>query len=255
MSALNLERVRSVRPQNELHYFASVNSTMTVAAALIEDGAPHNTVVIAEEQTAGIGRLGRSWISEEHAGIYASTVLRLPLPPAQLPIASLLIGLAAAEAIQTATELACDLRWPNDVLIDEHKVAGILPQLVNQSVIAGVGINVNNRGFPPGLRTPATSLYLASGRLQSRETVLIRLLEALETFSDLLIQKGPDAILRAFTAASTYVWNRRVITEENGARGVTAGLDQYGFLLLRSDDGQLQRVSSGGVRPDRLSSS
>ncbi|HEX4167314.1 MAG TPA: biotin--[acetyl-CoA-carboxylase] ligase [Bryobacteraceae bacterium] len=250
MSALDIERVRNARPQNEFHYFPSVGSTMTVAALLVADGAPHNTVVVADEQTAGIGRLGRSWISEPSVGVYASILLRLPLPPAQLPVASLLVGLATAEAIQKATQLACDLRWPNDVLIGDRKVAGILPQLVNQCVIAGVGINVNNTVFPATLRTPATSLYLASGgQWQSREVVLIRLLQSLDVFAELLMEEGPDAILRAFTAASSYVVDRRVVTDENGARGVTAGLDEHGFLLLRSEDGQLHRVSSGSVRP------
>ena len=265
---LDLAGVRSLRPQNEFHYFRTIGSTMVEASRLAIAGAAHNTVVFAEEQTSGMGRLGRSWISEYAAGIYVSILLRLPLPPANLPVASLLVGLATAEAIEKSTQLACDLRWPNDVLINERKVAGVLPQLVGECVIAGIGINVNNQQFPPGLRTPATSLVLESangapdsatvlrefrkdgGHPQSREKILVHLLEALDTFSDLLIRSGTDAILRAFGAASTYVANRRIIVEENGLRGTTAGLDSHGFLLVRSPDGQTQRISSGGVRFD-----
>ncbi len=248
---LDIEKVRELRPQNKFHYLHTICSTMIEACQLASLGADPGTVVIADEQTNGIGRLGRSWISEIDAGIYSSVLLKLPLPPSRLPIASLLAGLAAAEAIEKSTSLACDLRWPNDVLIGERKVAGILTQLVDDYVVAGIGINVNNTAFPSGLRTPATSLLLSSsGRRQSRENLLVHLLDSLDTFSTLLTGQGSQAILRAFAAASSYVMNRRVIVEENGSHGVTQGLDEHGFLLVRSEAGSTQRVSSGGVRPD-----
>ncbi len=248
---LDIAAIRELRPENDIRYFPSVGSTMTEAAQLVEAGAPHGTVVIADEQLAGIGRLGRTWISEQDAGIYASIVLRLPLSPAELPLSSLLVGLATAEAIDKCTHLATDLRWPNDVLIGEQKVCGVLTQLHENCIVAGVGINVNNTSFPAGLRTPATSLLLAmGGRPQSREKLIGQLLESVDTFCKLLIEKGPEAILRAFTAASTYVIGRRVVAEENGVRGVTAGLDAQGFLLLSPDGGAMQRISSGGVRAD-----
>ncbi len=161
---LDMAAVRGLRPQNEFHYFKTIGSTMTEASRLAMAGADHGTVVIAEEQTRGIGRLGRSWISEYAAGIYMSVLLRLPLPPHNLPVASLLVGLATAEAIEKSTQLQCDLRWPNDVLIKERKVAGILPQLVNDCIVAGIGINVNNEHFPSNLRTPATSLLMGGTR-------------------------------------------------------------------------------------------
>ncbi len=248
--AFDILKLRELRPQNEFHYFQTIGSTMTEAARLASSGAAVGTVVIADEQTSGIGRLGRSWISEAEVGIYSSILLRLPLASGDLPLASLIIGLAAAEAIEKSAHEACDLRWPNDVLIGERKVAGILPHLVGDYVIAGIGINVNNTQLPSDLRTPATSLLLATGRSQSRENLLAALLASLDSFSDLLIKKGPEAILRAFAAASTYAINRRVIVEENGLRGVTDGLDEHGFLLVRSESGQVQRISSGGIRPD-----
>jgi BirA family biotin operon repressor/biotin-[acetyl-CoA-carboxylase] ligase len=236
-----VSQVEEARPQNALHYFASIGSTMTEAARLADEGAAHGTVVIADAQTAGIGRLGRNWISEAEAGIYCSILLRLKLPPAQLPVASLL---AVAEAIQKSTSLICDLRWPNDVLINDKKVCGILTQLVGTCIVAGIGINVNQREFEPGLRTPATSLFLESGAKQSRERVLIALLESLDTFGEL----ETPAILRAFSATSSYANGRRVTVEEGGQQGVTAGLDECGFLLLRTVDGHVQRLSAGGVR-------
>lgn len=247
---LDIERIRTARPQNEIHYFRAIGSTMNEAARLAGTGAPHGTVVLADEQTAGVGRMGRSWISPPDAGIYSSIVLRLPLSPASLPLAMLVLGLATAEAIESSTHLACDLRWPNDVLIRERKVAGILAQFIGSCIIAGIGINVNQESLPADLRTPATSLRLESGRIHSREQILIALLGSLDSFCAMLAAKGTKSILRAFTSASSYALNRRVVIEENGGKGTTAGLDENGFLLVRSDSGQIQRIATGGVRPD-----
>ncbi|MGA8026397.1 MAG: biotin--[acetyl-CoA-carboxylase] ligase [Bryobacteraceae bacterium] len=246
---LDVDTIRNLRPQNHIHYFSTVGSTMTEAARLAAADAPHGTVVLADEQTAGIGRLGRSWQSEAELGIYCSLVLRLPLPSSSLPVASLLLGLSTAEAIQKSTNVACDLRWPNDVLISERKVAGILTHLIEDCVIAGIGVNVNQTFFAADLRTPATSLRIQSdGRAQSREYLIVNLLDSLDTFCSMLIDEGPESILRAFVSASSYALNRRVIVEENGLRGVTAGLDSNGFLLVRSDSGHVERLAAGGVR-------
>jgi BirA family biotin operon repressor/biotin-[acetyl-CoA-carboxylase] ligase len=248
---LEIERICAARPQNQIHYFASTGSTMAEAARLAVAGAPHGTVVLADEQTAGMGRMGRSWHSPPGAGIYSSAVLRLSLSPANLPIAMLVLGLATAEAIQASTHLACDLRWPNDVLIRERKVAGILAQFTESCIVAGIGINVNHEALPQDLRTPATSLRIESGgRIYAREEIVISLLTALDSFCTMLISEGQESILRAFTSASSYVLNRRVVVEDNGGKGITAGLDENGFLLVRSDSGRVQRIAAGGVRPD-----
>ena len=249
---LDAARIRELRPQNIVHYFSSVPSTMTEAARLATEGSPHGTVVLAEEQTAGIGRLGRSWNSPSELGLYCSILLRLPLPPAHSPIASLMLGLSTAEAIEKAASLACDLRWPNDILINERKVAGILTHLVDSCIIAGIGVNVNQTSFPADLRTPAISLRIASdGQIQSREDLVVALLGSVDFFSSMLASEGTASILRAFTSASSYALNRRIVVEENGTKGVTAGLDENGFLLVQSDRGRLERIATGGVRPDR----
>jgi BirA family biotin operon repressor/biotin-[acetyl-CoA-carboxylase] ligase len=248
---LDIERVRRAHPGNVVHYYPTVASTMTEASALANSGAHHGTVVLADEQTAGIGRLGRSWVSHAGAGIYCSVLLRLKLKPGNLPIASLLLGLATAEAIQKSTQLVCDLRWPNDVLIAERKVAGILTHLTEGCIVAGIGINVNQLSFPEGLRTPATSLRIESGgREQSRESIIIHLLEEIDAFCAMLETAGPESVLRAFASASSYALHRRVVIEETGEKGTTAGLDTNGFLLVNLDRGKLERVASGGVRPD-----
>jgi BirA family transcriptional regulator, biotin operon repressor / biotin---[acetyl-CoA-carboxylase] ligase len=248
---LDVADLRAHRPQTEFHYFRSIDSTMREAVRLANAGAAHGTVVVADEQTAGVGRLGRSWHSETDAGIYCSILLRLPLIPTHFPVATLMLGLATAEAIEKATDLACDLRWPNDVLIDGRKTAGILAQLVDNCIVAGIGINVNHEQLPSDLRTPATSLRMASGgRMHSRETILVRLLESIDYFSDVLLNAGATAIVRAFAAASSYACNRRVVLEESGRHGTTAGLDDSGFLLIQFDGGDVERIAAGGVRPE-----
>jgi BirA family transcriptional regulator, biotin operon repressor / biotin---[acetyl-CoA-carboxylase] ligase len=247
---LDVQHVQRLRQQNHICYFPTIGSTMTEGARLAQEGAPHGTVVLAEEQTAGLGRLGRHWTSEAEVGIYSSILLRLPLPPHQFPLISLMLALATADAIQKSVPLTCDLRWPNDVLIQENKVAGILPQLVGACIVAGIGINVNNTVFEPGLRTPATSLKIATGGHDVlRETTLVNLLESIDVFSNMLINDGPQSILHAFVEASSYVVNRKVVVEDSGATGVTAGLDENGFLLIRSEKGTLERIAAGGVRP------
>jgi BirA family biotin operon repressor/biotin-[acetyl-CoA-carboxylase] ligase len=246
----DLSFIKQARPDTQVFYYQSVASTMTEAARLVHEGACAGTVVLAEEQTAGQGRLGRGWISEAGVGIYCSIILGLQLPPARFPIVSLLLGLATAAALERAANVKCDLRWPNDVLIEDRKVAGILPQLVDSWVVAGIGINVNNTQFPPGLRTLPISLKIArGGKDVPREKVLLELLNSIDEMTKLLEENGPDAILRAFTHASSYVSNRRVLIEDTGAVGVTAGLDENGFLLVRTNGGRLNRIAAGGIRP------
>ena len=114
----------------------------------------------------------------------------------------------------------------------------------------GIGINVNHLSFEPGLRTPATSLRIESnGRAQSREDLVVNLFEAIDTFCAMLGSQGPASILRAFTSASSYVVNRRVLIEESGSSGTTSGLDENGFLMIRYESGQTQRLAAGGIRP------
>src|SRR4029077_12787221 len=133
------------------------------------------TVAGAEEQTEGQGRLGRTWHSERDSGLYVSIVLRHLIPANTVPLVTLALGLAAAEAILKTTDLACDLRWPNDVLINGKKCAGILTQLEGPAVIAGIGVNVNHAKFPKELAELATSLRIAGGRTSPREQLLVDL--------------------------------------------------------------------------------
>lgn len=236
---------------SDIHRYASLPSTMLKAAELARAGCPDGAVVVAREQTAGQGRFGRSWHSEPDAGLYMSQVLRLKICPDSLPLVTLALGLATAEAIAEVGSVAPDLRWPNDVLLNGKKCAGILVQLHDGILITGVGVNVNHESFPPELEPIATSLRLATGRNFDPETLLTVLLRMTTEHIDTLMRSGRDPVLRAFTQASSYVRGRRIIVEQNGDDivGVTDGLDPQGFLILRRDDGRRTLVIAGGVRP------
>jgi len=247
----DIEWVRSRLPDRRIDWHPVIGSTMTEASRLAALGCESGTVAGAEEQTKGQGRLGRTWHSERYSGLYVSIVLRHRLPPHTVPLVTLALGLATAEAILKTTDLACDLRWPNDVLINNRKCAGILTQLEDSAVIAGIGINVNHGGFPQELHENATSLRLAGGRAYSREQLLVDLVSSVESFCTLLENEGREPILKMFSCMSSYVYGRRVDVDlaDSVVRGVTAGLNESGFLLLRGDDGEESIIVAGGVRP------
>jgi BirA family biotin operon repressor/biotin-[acetyl-CoA-carboxylase] ligase len=234
--------------EREIVRLATTSSTMKDAAALAAQGCAHGTAVIAEEQTAGIGRHGHSWHSEQGAGLYVSVVLRLP---ETTPILTLALGLATVDAIRNCTGVVCDLRWPNDVLAAQRKVVGIMVQMADSAAIAGIGINVNHTRFPPELADLATSLRIQTGRTVDKEVLLESLLASIDDCCEILRSGGNTALLKMFSTASSYVSGKRVKVDlgERTIEGVTVGLDDAGFLRVRRTDGVVETILSGGVRP------
>ena len=247
---LDLDSVRSRLPGREIHWLSTIDSTMREAARLAQEGCASGTVVGADEQTAGYGRYGRAWHSEADAGLYLTLILRLTMPPDSLPLVTLALGLAIAEAISETTGLTCDLRWPNDILVNGKKCCGILTQLDGAAILAGVGINVNHAAFPGELADIATSLRVAARRRCSREDVLAAILPSIDEHIALL-EEDRDALLEAFSQASSYVRGRQVAVDQEGTvlRGVTDGLTPGGFLIVRDREGRRHVVLAGGVRP------
>jgi BirA family biotin operon repressor/biotin-[acetyl-CoA-carboxylase] ligase len=248
---MDIKRVQSQLANHKIYWHPSVGSTMTEASRLAGEGCESGTVVGADEQTAGQGRYGRAWHSEPGAGLYVSVVLRNRFPADTLPVVTLALGLAASEAILKACDVSTDLRWPNDVLIQSKKCAGILTQLEGPAIIAGIGINVNHAAFPDELSAIATSLRIATGRVHSREQLLVELVLSVTSFCSLLEQQGREPVLKMFSRASSFVYGRRVYVDQGNAmlHGTTAGLDPSGFLMLRADDGKQSLILAGGVRP------
>lgn len=242
---------------NYLHHFYKIGSTNSAAMAAASEGIPEGSVFLAEEQTAGRGRGAHTWASERSVGIYCSTVLRPLLPPANVLVMSLAAGLAVRAAVaQVQPNLAPDLKWPNDVLIGGKKVCGILTEMNAEAtrvryLVVGVGINVNQASFPPELQTHATSLRLVTGSEWSRVELAAALLKSLDREYALLLagQDSRRSILKRFTEHSSWVYGKKVRMEENGStiEGVTEGLDDRGFLQVRTSQG-LQTIFSGTVR-------
>jgi BirA family transcriptional regulator, biotin operon repressor / biotin---[acetyl-CoA-carboxylase] ligase len=236
-----------------VHYFQT-DSTNHIAFGLAAQDAPHGTLVVAEEQTAGRGRLGREWYSEKSSGIYASIILRPPLPPAAAPILTLMAGVAAHAAVSASTGLPVDIRWPNDLLVNGRKVCGILTEMSAEldrlhAVVLGIGINVNHRQMPEELKEIATSLRIEGNRFYPRVKILAALLKELEKHYRLLLEAGNGAIAARWEAASSFARNKRVRVRTDGQtiQALTSGLDPTGALRLRRDDGREELLVSGEV--------
>jgi len=248
------------------HYFR-IGSTNLAAMEAAAAGAPEGTVLLAEEQTAGRGRAGHAWHSARSTGIYCSAILRPKLPPADALILSLMVGLAVRSAVAEVTGITPDLRWPNDLLLGDRKFCGVLIEMNAEVtrvryVVAGIGMNVNHAEFPDALREIATSLRVESGRGWSRVELTAALLKSLDReYRSVADAEGAPhlpgvggcgfdraELLRRFEAASSYSRGRRVHVEENGGfEGVTDGLDDRGFLRVKTANA-IRTVLSGGVR-------
>ncbi len=241
-----------------VHHFFRVGSTNSEAMQAAAAGAVEGSVYLAEEQASGRGRGGHSWTSPPSTGIYCSSVLRPTVSPADALLLSLIAGLSVARAVEEVTGMKPDLRWPNDVMIGDKKFCGILTEM-NAEVtrvryaVVGIGINVNQREFPPDLAEIATSLRIETGREWSRVELLASLLQSLDREYRAL-NAGELATIRAsilqrFEQVSSYARGKHVTVDEDGGyEGVTAGLDQRGFLLVDTGSG-VKTVLSGSVRP------
>lgn len=232
-----------------LHELGEVGSTQAVARDLAEARAPEGTVVTAEHQGAGRGRGGRSWLDRPGENLLMSVILRPPLLAVEVPQLALLAAVAVAEAVEAVTGLAPGIKWPNDLLLDERKFAGLLAEAAGDGsavsrVILGIGINVNQRVFPVDLAARATSLALAGGARVDRRRLRDAVLARLEHWYDIFLDHGfkpahPEWCRRAVTLG-------RTVTAA-GVAGTAAGLDHDGALLVRDADGRTHRIVAGEV--------
>jgi BirA family biotin operon repressor/biotin-[acetyl-CoA-carboxylase] ligase len=238
----------------KLHYSSVTGSTNSDAVAAARNRAPHGSVYFADEQIAGRGRGDHGWHSAAGEGLFVSVLLRPRFAAARLPLIPLAAGLAAAEAIDAAAALTVDLRWPNDLLIGPSKAGGILVEAHNEGgsisyAVVGIGINVHQQSFAPGLSTPATSLDIEAGRRISRQTVLLALLKSLEREVLALAEECSAELIRArVERVSTWVRGKSVeVHGPQACSGITAGLDEHGFLLVNTRAGVVT-VQTGGIR-------
>jgi BirA family biotin operon repressor/biotin-[acetyl-CoA-carboxylase] ligase len=238
-------------------WLEACGSTNDRAAEEARGGAAAGLVVAADSQTAGRGRLGRSWHSPPGSNLYVSILLRPRRPPAEIPPLTLLAGGALATALADLG-FAPRLKWPNDVeMVDQtgrrRKVAGILTEMSSAGercahVVVGVGLNVNGEDFPPEIAERATSLRREGGRPVDRAIVLAAFLNRLEPMLEDFEARGPAAAVAAFEAhAGLPAACRVTVPGRRGDRleGVALGVDPDGALRLRDETGHIHRVISG----------
>jgi len=237
-----------------LHWSEELPSTNDRARQLAEDGAVHGEVVIAESQTAGRGRRGRTWSSPAGRNLYMSVILRPQLPPQRAPELTLVASLATCDACRQAG-VDAGIKWPNDVLVDDLKVAGILTELSAEAdaihwVVLGIGVNLNSTpaDFPGDLRDVATSLAIERGQPVPRALFTAALLSVLEQWLDLHAADGFGPIREAWRTRSCTL-GREVRIDADGGEiaGVAEDIDDSGALLVRTGSGLLRHVA-GDVR-------
>jgi BirA family transcriptional regulator, biotin operon repressor / biotin---[acetyl-CoA-carboxylase] ligase len=263
--ALDRARSRLGKIASRTFYFQATGSTNDVASTLTASGIGEGAVVLADAQTAGRGRRGRSWFSPPLSGLYVSVVFEprravidstgdtLGDPGNQANRARMLLtltaGVAIAEGVQATTGLHADIKWPNDLLIGPRKLAGILAEgAAADAVVLGYGINVGAMAYPPELASRATSLEVELGRAIDRTTLCVETLVALARRYDDLVEGRFDAILGAWRERAPGSTGRRVMCETSSGpqSGITAGIDEQGALLVRVGN-RVERIVAGEV--------
>lgn len=240
-------RRRLVSDTTDRHFylFSEVDSTNDSLRELAGRGAREGTVVVAEAQRRGRGRLGRPWFSPSGFNIYASVLFRPPIVPDDAPAFSFIASLALVDALESLG-VSAEIKWPNDVLVDDRKVAGILLESTGDTVICGIGVNVNTTedGLPPDARTPAGSLLTATSREHDRAELLARLLVELQHRYDEWIDLGLGLFVRELEQRDAL--RGRVVTV-GGVSGTATGIAPDGRLRVRAEDGSETLVASGEV--------
>ena len=246
----------------ERYHFDEIDSTNIKAKELATIGCPHGTLVMADSQNAGIGRRGRSWSSESGAGIYMSLILRPQLTTEQAPMLTLVAALAVVKAIEYSlmenrgTEDNIQkpmIKWPNDIVLNGKKLCGILTEMTLgqkqiDSIVIGIGINVANQDFPEEIRTTASSVYLETGILLERESLIEKVWEYFEGYYELFVEAGDFSSLKEEYEKSLVNKNKKVnVLDPKGTyTGTARGITNTGELLVQTEAG-ISEVASGEV--------
>ena len=244
----------------KIHSYAELESTNDEAHRLADDGALHGEVVIADVQTKGRGRRGRTWVSPKGKAVTMSIVLRPSLPPARAPEITLVAAVAVCEAARELGAASARIKWPNDIECRGRKLAGVLTELRAETdrvrhAVLGLGFNVSMEmhDFPQELRAIATSLLVETGEKTPRPVACARLLEHLEEWLSLHETEGFGPVRdRWRDLSSTLGRTVRVTGEGDPVEGTAADLDEDGALILRATSGQLVRVVAGDVEHCRV---
>lgn len=267
---LSIETIRailkkdSIRIGSELIFYETVNSTNLIASELASKGYGEGVVIIADEQTAGRGRLGRKWQSPKGKNLYFSLILTPPILPINAPILTLLSGVACCNALRKLFSIPITIKWPNDLILEDRKIGGILTEIkadIDKIIyaIVGIGININSEieDFTPELREIATSLKLYTKRDSSRTDILITLLKEFQFWYDIFLNEGKEKIILHWQNLSStigkrvkaQVWNDTFV-------GVAESIDNNGMLVIRLENNSSVKINAGDItmlRDEKLS--
>lgn len=228
-------------------------STNDLAMSLAEEGAPYGTVVIADSQSRGKGRMGRRWLSQPKSNIYMSVIIRPKLAPRDAPLLTLLTAVSCALAVGRLSSVDVSIKWPNDLMVGAKKLGGILletrsePDRVLYAVL-GIGINVNQNNFPKELSSKATSLRLKAGKKFSRTELIAEVLTETGAWLKLFEKEGRDAVIRKWRALNCTLGKKvKVTTGEGTVTGLAADIDAEGRLVVKTRDGKKVKVVSGDL--------
>jgi BirA family biotin operon repressor/biotin-[acetyl-CoA-carboxylase] ligase len=239
-----------------IHFFEEVDSTQRIAAKLAYEGAPEGTLVVAEEQKAGRGRLDRKWFSPKGTGIWMSLILRPPIPPQRAPQLTLLVAVAISQAIQDVTGLVPDIKWPNDILLHGKKGVGILTELQAdpdrvRSVIVGIGINVNQTAeqFPEDIRAIATSLAIEKGERIKRAPLIQEILLRIERLYQQYLAHGFRPIKLLWEGYAVSIGKPVTARTLGGTiRGIARGITEDGLLILEDEEQNIHYIHSADIQ-------
>ena len=237
-----------------IRQFEDIDSTNLEAVRQFKEGAPHGTLVIAESQAAGKGRLGRAWISPEGTGIWMSLLLKPALAPWSASMLTLVCAMAVTKGIREAAGLETQIKWPNDVVWNGRKLCGILTEMSTREqeiryVVTGVGINVNMTEFPEQAGGQAVSLRQALGHPVERETLIARILEAFEAYYEVFeAAKDLSGLRDEYNRQLVNLGRQvKVLDPMEPFQGEALGIDSQGNLLVKMPDGGIRTVRSGEV--------
>lgn len=237
----------------QIVFFDSVDSTNDEAKRLANEGAAHGTLVVAEHQRAGRGRMGRSFSSPGHNGIWMSMIIKDEIEPVKASMLTLVMGLAAAKAVERVTDLKPQIKWPNDLILNGKKLVGILTEMTMKAdgtnpIILGIGINVHNDSFPEEICSVATSIFLESGKHISRARLIDEVLTQFEAYYQIYMQT--QDLSELVDEYNDCLINRgrqvQVLDPKGSYWGVAHGINAEGELLVETEH-EVRLVSSGEV--------
>lgn len=247
-------RLQTERMGRQIKYFSRIDSTNQYAKRIAEEGASDGTLIIADEQTAGKGRSGRTWVTPPSEAIAFTLLLRPKLSPDRISMVTLVMGLAVVNAVNALYDVDAGIKWPNDVVIGGRKLCGILTEMsaevsqVNYIVI-GVGINANLTSFPEEIREIATSLKLELGHAVNRAELIACVMTEFERlYAGFEAQGDLGPVVQEYNELCLNTGNKVRVLDPNGEyTGISRGINSMGELLVKTEDGQTREVYAGEV--------